>query len=153
MSKEITHNEKAVTAASYFYSFYNQIMSLNHNEAQYQNVLAELKNKHGSMELGKLEEEEKNVLMQQAQLVRYHARRTWIMYKTIKKSLEIKDKQDIEENYNSLKEDYVIKMDKLEKFIIHINSVLVNSIIKDLIDNSQELMEDIYSPENEKPKE
>lgn len=142
-------DERKTAAASYILNFYQEIAALTQNYATYHNILIEIRNKYPDMDLGKLEADEKQALMVTAQTVRFHIHECYIMYQTLLPALKIPLDDKIVEYYELIKKDYIIKIGILEKFVIIINSVLINDIIKELIDTSQFLMSDIYDTPKE----
>jgi hypothetical protein len=145
---KIKPKEKQIAAASYFYAFYKEILNLSHYESQYINILAELKSKYNEFNLNKLGDDEKAAVIQQVQYVRFYARKCWIMYKTIIPALKIDEKEGLDEAYKQVKEVYIIDPEQLEIFVLGINSILVNSMIQELIDTSQSIIESIYSEDD-----
>ena len=138
-------DERQTAAASYILNFYQGISNLTHYYSTYHNLLIEIRNKYPDLDLDKLGVDERNALMQTAQSVRYYAHECFIMYQTLLPPLKIEKDKDIQGYYDQIKKDYIIKIDDLEKYVIILNSVLINSIIKELIDTSQYLIEDIYA--------
>ena len=146
MTTDISTKEKKIVAASYVFTFYQSVTIAIDYEAQYRNILVELNVKYSNQEvINKLNETEKEALIQSVQLVRFYSRKCWIMYKTLIKPLGIKEDKGLEEAYIKIKDQYVINQDDLENFIIAINQILIDNTIKDLIDNSQNLLEAISS--------
>jgi hypothetical protein len=150
---EISQQEKKVTSASYFYSFYLELQQLNHNEAQYQNLMGEIRTKYKTDDITKIDEGEANIVMQQAQVLRYHSRKCWIMFKAISAALKW-DTKAIQSTYYRIRDNYIISVDDIEEFIVHLNACLIDSTIQELLDKSGNLMEAIYAekPSNNPPK-
>lgn len=137
-------NERQAAGASYLLTFYQEIINLTHHYAQYSNLLVEAKNKYGNKEINEIEDDAKNIIVTEVQSVRYSTYKCYIMYKTIIPSLKLKENKDLLALYNKIKEDYLIKQEDLENFVIALNSVLITEVIKNLLDTSQALVEDIY---------
>ena len=143
-------DERKTAAASYILNFYQEISNLTHNYSTYHNLLIEIRNKYKDLDLNKLSPDERNALMQTAQSVRYYAHECFIMYQTLLPPLKIKKDENIQGYYDQIKKDYIIKIEDLEQYVIILNSVLINNIIKELIDTSQYLIEGIYGTEEKK---
>lgn len=136
-------NERRAAGASYILTFYQEIVNLTHHYAQYSNLLIEAKNKYGA-NVEELEDEAKGILVTEVQSVRYCAYKCFVMYKTLIPSLKLKENKELIGSYSKIKDVYLIKQEELEKFVIVLNSVLVEEVIKDLLDTSQALVEGIY---------
>lgn len=136
-------NERRAAAASYILTFYQEIVNLTHHYAQYSNLLVEAVNKYGS-KVEELEDEAKGILVTEVQSVRYCAYKCYVMYKTLIPSLKLKENKELLGVYSKIKDSYIMKQEDLEKFVIVLNSVLVEEVIKDLLDTSQALVEGVY---------
>lgn len=145
MPKEQTFNERRAAGASYLLTFYQEVAQLTHHFAQYSNLLVEAINKYGA-NVEAVEDEGKAVIVTEVQSVRYCAYKCFIMYKTLMPSLNLKENKDLIIQYGKIKDTYLIKQEDLEKFVIILNSVLVQEVIKDLLDTSQALIENAYNP-------
>lgn len=102
--------------------------------------------KHAVM--SKMTDHERQVLNQVAQQVRHNAHKTYIQYKTISLNLKIEDSKDINDAYEKIKTQFIIDKDVLEKFVISLNQILVSEIIQNLLETSQDLLNNIYQDGN-----
>ena len=143
MATQDKANEKQIAGASYLLDFYQEVNNLTHHYAQYSNLLIEAKHKYGK-EIDSLDENAKGILVTEVQSVRYYAYRCYIMYETLRPSLKLKKNTKLKEAYDKVKDVYIMKQEELEKFVIALNSVLVQEVIKDLLDTSQALIATVY---------
>lgn len=151
-------NESKTAAASYILTFYQEVGNLTNTFSQYFNLLMEFIAKYSNSnkeikgeELKtirqKMTEDERAALVNAAQNTRSCCTKCYIMYKTMITGLKIKEDKNITDIYHKLRNDYIIDIKLLETFTLSLNSVLVNEVIKDLVDNSAALMEN-FSPKN-----
>jgi len=139
-------DEKKTAGASYILTFYQNVNVMTNDYATYLNLMLELE--HRYKDLDKLQEHEREIMNKTLQIIRHNAHKTYIQYTTIIKNLKnTSDKQtqkEIEENYTHIKNTFVIDRTKLEKFVKALNQILVSEVIQNLLESSQELIEDIY---------
>ena len=139
-------NEKEIAGASYIIGFYKEVQALTHNYAAYLNLMLEVRNKFGE-EPKKLPPEVQNNVTISVQTVRLNVHKTYIMYESIQQNLgkKGKKKEDLKNAYSVLKDDFILKMENLEKYVISINSILVEDIIQNLLRSSQDLVKEVYN--------
>jgi hypothetical protein len=144
--------ETETAGASYIISFYQQVQVLTHNYGNYVNLMLEVENKYGK-EAQNVEAEVKNVITAQVQEVRLGVMKTYIMYKSICAGAGINEPnyKDIEVAYNNIKENFVIKKDAIEKYVIALNAALVNDVIKNLLATGQALFSNVYGQQQYNP--
>lgn len=138
------NKERDITAASYIYKFYTEIQQLNHEYSNYFNIMLELENKYTSDVEKKADEQEKTVIKAQVQAVRYAAHQSFIHYSSIMIGTGNKASKDIINLYNTIKYQFMISRHDLEKYVTAINAVLVQEVIRNLLETSQDLIKDIY---------
>lgn len=145
--KQQEADDRKSTAASYIYSFYQNIQSLNDFYSQYLCIMMDFKNTYKMDDSGQIKanDEAKEQIKQQIQNVRYILNKVYIQYKTIIKSLELKDNPKLSKLYEEVKSEYMIKAEILEEIVIEMNRVLVDNIIQDLLHTSQDLMQSAVS--------
>lgn len=149
-----TTQEDKVTGASYIITFYTEVMNLTHASINYSNVLLYVENTAKADDAEALEDEtQRNVLIENAQTVRYYAQKAYIMYKTIMQSLGITEDKKIVESMKPIKTEFIIDREKLETFVVNLNAALIKDVVKDLLQTSRSLVDNLYSNEpNTKPK-
>ena len=147
--------EKRATAANYVINFYNDILSLNHWYANYENVLLELEQRNKSKQ-GELHEiateNEKQTLVQYCETVRYFVTKSKITYITIMGALKKEPDNKIIELQEKIKKQYIVDRADLNEYVIVLNKVLVDNIIQDLLQSSADLLNELYNTENTQPK-
>ena len=142
-------NEEKVAGSNYIINFFNNIQYLNHSYANYINALLELEIKYGDNPKKEgMDVNDLNNVIKIGQELRYHCHKIYIEYNSIFAVL----KQQIDEEINStykdfIKKDLLVGRDKAELFIIKINQVLINHVIKDLLTSSQDVFNSIYGSE------
>lgn len=141
----ITSKEQRLAAASYLFTFYRDVMILLEHEAQYFNLILELEKTYGGeVSDAGIKEEDMQRVIPASQTVRFYARKCFMMYSTLKDSLDIKEPKGISKSFKSVMENYVIKSVDLQEYVIAINKVLVGSVIASLLDKSHIILDEIY---------
>lgn len=147
--------EQKTVEASYIITFYREVHTLTDYYAQYYNLLLELENKLGYNvieSIGKLGEEERTTLVNVVQLVRMSVSKCYIQYKSIVKALNASEKTEIANSVKVLRKNFIIKREDLEKCVIGFNAFLVEDIMNDLLQNSQDLLDKVFNDgKSEKP--
>lgn len=136
-------NEKDLAGASYIITFYKEVQDLTSHYANYINIMLELESKYGG-QADKMADDEKALIAQQAQLVRYASHKCYIEYYSI--MLGIGQTADIKltEKYNKIKSTFVISRDDLEAYVTLLNAVIVKDIIQNLLSTSQDFIGKVY---------
>jgi len=137
-------NEQKVVGASYIISFFKDVQALTHNYAQYLNVMLEVEKKYAKDDMEALGEIEKEIVSKSFQTVRYYSLKCYVSYHAIKGSLKLKDDEEIENNYKIIKNTFIIPRDALEKFVVRLNKLMIEDIIKDLLKTSQDIVGEVY---------
>ncbi len=148
MAKSISKvDEKKLAGASYIFSFYKEIQILTDFYSQYINFLLELKERTKESDIGKLNDGDKAAVIQGVQEVRVSAHKCYIQYISIVGVLKnvAADKDKIKDSYKKIKETYIIVQADLEDYVISLNSFLLNQIIQSLLEDSQQLIEQVYT--------
>lgn len=146
-------SEEKTAAASYILNFYSEVVQLTHNYANFENVLLELKSKYmNNTEAITLEEKE--LVKQQSNILRYYTTKTYISYISIVGGLkEVKLNPKISEGYTKIKDQQVIRTEDIKDYVINLNEFIVNAVIKNLLESSQELLTNIYDKEDQTKEE
>lgn len=133
---------------SYIVTFYEEISSLNQFYSQYLNLMLEFKHKYNATisEGISLDEEDRTRLNNALQTIRHFAHKSIVQYKALKKIIDKeKSKDKILELYEKeIKSIYILNENRLEEFVDHLNSCLVQEVIKDLLESNQDLVAAIY---------
>lgn len=150
-NKEIS--EQKTVASSYIVSFYTHIQYLNDHYANYENVLLELQSKYGSAvdRDTVLEDDERRVLLQNAQNVRYYVHRTYIGYNTILKGLKnVKMPEKIKELWKKIKDQFIVNRKDILEYVMAINDALQSKVMQELLTKSSDIIEGIYGTGQDK---
>lgn len=146
MNKE---NEEKAAAANYVINFYNEVQQLTHFYATYENLMLELIEKYGNEE--QIEETEKSVIKQACSTIRYYTTVSFIKYSSIMLKTGENIDKDIEKLYNIIIKTYVVKREDVKNYVVKLNSVLMNTVIKSLLESSSDVIAKLYG-ENLKEK-
>jgi len=135
-------NDKEKAAAGYILSYYEQIQHLTREYSLYLNLLAELKISEGTLD--KLEEIDRDKIKIAVQQVRYFCHVTYIQYRAITQKIGIKEDKKITEIYDKIKDEYIINRKYLELFVKEMHLTLVNEVLSELMEKSQDFVKQIY---------
>ena len=145
-----SNNSLKQAGASYIISFYQEVQLLNHNFAIYLNAYLEIQKKTTGDpgKVAQLSDNEVINLNNTIQIIRVSVIKAYLGYKTIISNLKIEERPVIEQKYNKFTTVYNFEWIEMQEYVLELNNLLVSQVIKELIDNSQNLLENIYS-ENE----
>jgi len=143
-----TKTEESKAAASYMMTFHEDIQTLNHNFAIYQNLLLELEATKGKdFEAGTLEDNEYQALLNTVQNARFSVTKTFVASQAMKPKLEDKkkktEKDELEDAYNAVVKNLIISRDDLKDYVVQINKFVVNKVMDELLKKSQDLIADL----------
>lgn len=144
MTEKKQVSEERTAAASYILTFYQEIIALTHNYANYENLMLELEQKYGS-EDEKMSPEEQDIIKQFSSILRYYIRVTYVRYVSIMAGVGQKTDKKITDLFDKIKDQYIVIRADAQDYVTALNGVLVNKIIKNLLESSQELVQQLYS--------
>lgn len=156
-NKKQQMSEERTAAASYVLTFYQEVQALTQGYAQYLNILAELEARHGVEDLAKrVEENEKQLLVQTVQNIRAYANKVHISYNCIRDNLpelkEERERQESEENHRRIEAAktkinaaFIIRTQDIEEYVIGLNKFLVSHIMRNLLVSSSDIVNSIYA--------
>lgn len=137
-----------VAGASYVLNFYRDVILLTHYVTVYLNLMTELEFKYSDLDLGKLDVEEKNGIVNSIQNVRYFANKCKIEYASLKKRIKFEEEDDKEilkiHKLLNAKEKFVILREDSERYAELMNSLLVNDVIQNILETNQELLQHLF---------
>lgn len=143
-------NEERTVGASYIVNFFQEVNLLTHNYVQYRNLHLELKSKYqGQME--SLNDDEKNIMTESLQRLRYYAEKCYIEYKVILSSTKQTPNPKLDESVRKFRSSFVIDLDSMEGYVSEMNRLLVHRVMKSLLENSQDIIGDLYQDAQSKP--
>lgn len=137
-------NENKVAAASYILTFYQEAHTLLHNFSLYVNIMAELKTKY-SDDFKNMTSEERQFMLQISQQVRYSVNKVYIQFIALHKPLKLPYKDDISLLHTKINQNFVMSQDDLGIYCQKIHQALVESVIKDLLETSDEYVKQLYN--------
>lgn len=136
-------DEQKTTGVSYLFQFYSEVQSLNHWFSLYINLILAFEKKYKDIE--NLDESDKSLLNNHVAEVRHACNKSYIMYKSLIIAIkEAKEDKSISSAYDSIRKDYVIKREDIEKFAIGLNAFLAGNAMQSLLISNQKLMEGIF---------
>lgn len=143
MNKTGNLSEQRTAGASYILNFYQTIVDLKSAYANYVNLIKEFEQKYGKTDAEKMTEQDREILKQQAQTTRYYIIHSYIDYSTVHKSLG-QEKNTLKTKYEKVSKDFILQIKELEDYVFAANEALATGIIKDLLQTSQDVINDIY---------
>lgn len=143
--------EKKIAAAQYIITFYNEIKQLTMQEAYYINLMLEYETKYKTLDMEKITDEERKVIIAASQQVRLAVNTTYMSYYSLQEKLKLPLNKEMEALYNSINKTLIIKRDELNEFSKKINRMLVTEIIQTLLDTSQNYLQKIFQDEKGLP--
>jgi adenylate kinase len=142
--KKTALSEEKTAGASYVLNFFSNVMQLNHYYANYENLMIELATKYAK-EAGKETPEDKDSIRNFCQTLRYYATQAYIGYRAIMGGIGKPIDSELLKLHINIKESYVLSREEIEAYVIKMNSVIMNTVIKDILQNSQDLLNEIYN--------
>jgi len=139
-------NEEKTTAASYVINFYQEVQELVHNFSVYENVMLELENKYkvSDFSIDKIDDNDKNVLIDVLQKVRYSVHKAVLHFDCINENIGYEKNKNVSELYQKIKNEFVINRDDLYNIVKELNKFMIKDIMKHLLEDSQATLDNIY---------
>jgi hypothetical protein len=141
MKEEHKKSEEQKTSANYIINFYVDVQALTNYYSAYLNLMLEIKSK-GSKEA--LEDEDKHKVQNAVTIIRQYATTCFITYKALSEKIKSPKNKKIDDAYKGLKENYIVKLEDVEMFVIELNSVLVSDIMTNILKTSQDIVDSVY---------
>lgn len=148
----MVNDDKKYAASNYIITFYKEIEQLTHTSGIYHNHLIEIKNLYGSTSLDKLEDNVKQTILEILQVIRLGVHKSYIQYNSIINVTKIKVNPEIKSKYDSINDQFIINFSDLQDYVIAINNVLVNEIIQDLLNTSNDLLVNMFNDDDNNKK-
>jgi len=149
MSKE-NKDEKRIVGASYILEFARNVILLNSDYSNYLNSMVYLEEKHGQSGGEGMDDTEKNQTIELNHRVRASCTNLYISYKTLVKVLNEEEDKSIIDSYSSIKTRLIVKKEDIENFVVGLNTFLVQDIVKNLLESSQDIVSSIYGESSTK---
>lgn len=154
MAKEpkTTDRQEIQVASSQIVNYYNQIENLKHQNAIYIIKKLDMKEKYQG-DFKNMEEDDREIIRQIMQEVRYAIIRSWGEYQGLLglKLKKFKLDPELEKLYSLLIEEgpYVMDSKQIEAYAKRMNDILTSATMKNLLESSQELLQDLYDTSTE----
>lgn len=138
-------NEDKQVAVNYIYNFYIQLNQLNHWYALYNNYISDINTKYDTETIKKMQKGELTNLKTTLDNIRYTVNQTYILYKTIFiYGLNITEDKIIQEKRRQINESIIIKNNDVEEYVLALNKLLMDKVIKNFLEGNSEIIEDLY---------
>jgi len=135
-------NEEKTAAASYIINFYQAVQNITHYYSQFLNFQVELKEK--SKDANEIEEQDRQALITTMQNIRYYLHQTYTQYTAITEATENQTNKQITEAYQTLAQNFEYKITSLDFYVKEMNKFLLQKVVKNLLENSQDILDQIY---------
>jgi len=149
----MTEASKKFAGASYIVLFFQEVATLTHNAALYNNLLVEMQNKKTNRDANDspvmLTEIETSTIQELNKVLRGGVYKATIQYKALLKSLNREPPSNLEGLINNIYNNALIPRKDLEDFIIILNEFFVEEIIQHFLESSTSLLQE-YSRDNER---
>lgn len=143
--------QEEIVAGSYILTFYQEVQNLSHYYAQYLDIMLRLKMTITTEEkLAKLDETTTQELRNALINLRYSAHKTQIQYLSIIDSIKATTNKKLQDIYTKIKQTYIIPIEDIETYTLELNKELTRAVIKDLLETSQQYIQNIYPNEQQK---
>lgn len=136
-------NEEKAAAANYVLQFYADVQNVTHNYANYENLMLELSEKYNGKD-DKITQSENDQIKIYCQTIRYFVTVSFIKYSSIILKTGGKIDPKIEKLYNTIKISFVVKREDVKNYVLELNGVLMQTVIKTLLQSSDEIVEKLY---------
>lgn len=152
--------DEDIASSSYILSFYNDIENLTNSYATYLNVLVKLKDRYNLDKNGitekekrqqtkRIEEEDEAALLEVAEGIRVWIARCYVKLTTLKNKIpEMKaNEKKIHKLYEDAISNSVIKKETVEDFVLEINQLFVEGVLKNLLLKSKDIYREFLQAE------
>jgi len=153
MTQKQQIDEKKQVGVSIIYSLHTTIDNYSHFAVQYRNLIREAENRFEG-NLDKIEESQRNIVIQQAQYVSYYGERAYIYIMSLSDSLAINQEtiKEITLNYEKLIASPLPDRNDVLSYNIVLTKFILNSVVKELLDQTEALMSEMYDDAHTLPK-
>lgn len=137
-------SESQQVAASYIYTFYTDVQSLNHWFANYSNIMAYLKNKYPVVDDRKqYDDTDKQNLNDTITNLRYFCTKCYISYQSMIDTVG-SDKRT-EAAWDKLSEGYAPVVKDAELYVIALNRLILRNSLQDLMRTSASIVSQMFN--------
>lgn len=137
-------SDEKTAASSYILTFYQEVMYLTNLYAQYRVAIKKLAYRYGS-DLEKLSDFDRTNLDQSITSVTMYVEVVYVKYQTLINAVDnIEENKELVNAYTNIKDAYVLKGEDLYNFVLQLNFVLAEKIMKGLLESSQDLVNEVF---------
>jgi len=137
-------DEKKNAAASYIMTFYQEVQAVKQTYAAYLDLILDLQLSYGVEGISKLEDDQKDTVKSAIKQLRYLVIQSMTSYKAITQSTKKDINKKLQQSYDNIKKDYIIKIKDIELFTEELNRALLDQVITNLLKTSEDIISDIY---------
>lgn len=148
-------DDKERVAQSFILTFYTDVQSIKTHFSVYLSYLLQFENMYPEtksssiVSMEDVSEEHKNLVLNSNNELRYYIQNSYFDFISITQSktgikCEQKLKDKIIELYGVMKKELFINRDIVEEYILKINEFMVSDIMKQLLDQSQNFINNVY---------
>lgn len=141
-------NETNTASASYIVQFFKDVQTLKYAYASYVNIIQELELKYNQLDIKNFEYAEKTIFLNTLQTLKTYIHSIDIDYHHLKLTLKQKiieeEGSTLEDTYKELNKQFVYSKDLVKKYIVQLLAILFKDVIKDLLQNSQDILDQVY---------
>ena len=135
-------SEEKTASASYVLGFFQNVLQFNHWYANYENIVLELQTKYKLA--GNESPEDKETLKGYCQTIRYYSTQCYVSYCAIIQGLKRNKSPEIEQVYEKILSILILERKDVREFAVLMNSFIMENIIKDLLQSSNDLVNKLY---------
>ena len=152
--------EEEIASSSYILSFYNDIENLTNSYASYLNVLVRIQDRYGlknktfdqkeiDKQAKKIEPEDEKALLETAEGIRAWIARCYVKLTTLQEKIPEmkKGNEEIKKLYEAAISTSVIEKEVAEGFVLKINKVFVDGVLRDLLVKSKDIYKQFLQAE------
>lgn len=141
-------DEKKQAASSYIILLYNNVVSVTSNYALYMDLILQLQYKYKNVDIEKMSDEEKQLIFSRVGEIRYAAQMAYIAIDTIQEKIPdihtAAEKEKFKSLYLKVRDNLIINRDDLLDFVMSANRFLTSKVMKEILENSHDYLNQIY---------
>lgn len=134
-------SEEKTAGASYILQFYASVQNLTHWYSLYFNFLLESGAKYSAN--SQYTEQDQEAFKGYITNMRYYLTQCNIGYMALKKTV-FKENLELEQLYKDVNKTFIINIDDIGRVVIAYNQLLVSEVMRSLLENSQDIINNIY---------
>jgi hypothetical protein len=146
MENKPEYNEQKYTSSSYVLKFYESVILLTSNYANYSNLLNNINNSLKGVSLNHIPGQTKKVLLDTIANIRYYQVHCYTNYITLTKATKEQIDHNIEKINNNIMNinNSIIKIEDLKKSVEIFHSFLGKTVMKELLTSSSDYYNSVF---------